>query len=67
MTEGKYIDEASETIRYFKTLAETLKDVVVLIEPKEYRIVYINHVQPGYNKKDVLGAKVFDFVTPEHI
>jgi PAS domain S-box-containing protein len=67
MTEGKYIDEASETIRYFKTLAETLKDVVVLIEPKEYRIAYINHVQPGYKKSDVLGAKVFDFVTPEHI
>jgi PAS domain S-box-containing protein len=67
MAEGKYIDEASETIRYFKTLAETLKDVVVLIEPKEYRIAYINHVQPGYKKSDVLGAKVFDFVTPEHI
>lgn len=57
MTEGKFIEDAPETIRYFTTLAETLKDVVVLIEPKEYRIAYINHVQPGYKKVMCLVQK----------
>lgn len=69
MEDKKYINEASEKIRYFKTLAEAIKDVVLLIDPHEFRIFYINHVrlELGYSKSDVLGAKVFNFVTPEHI
>lgn len=67
MVTDEKINASSETIKYFKSLAESIKEVVLLIDPVEYKIFYINHVQPGYNKEQVLGASVFNFVTPDHI
>lgn len=52
---------------HFNELAKTIHEIIILVDPVEFRIQYINQIQPGFNKEEVLGAKVFDFVFPEHI
>ncbi|MDP3557212.1 MAG: PAS domain S-box protein [Bacteroidota bacterium] len=59
----KYIDSSE----YFQSLANAIPEIIILVDPVYFKIKYINHIQPGYNKNDVLGADVFNFVYPEHI
>ncbi|MGE0566890.1 MAG: sensor histidine kinase [Bacteroidia bacterium] len=51
---------------YFELLAKSLQEFVVVIDPVEFRIKFINHILPEFRMEDVIGSTVFNFVLPEH-
>lgn len=40
--------------------------LVLIVDPADYSILYVNRVQPGFRMEDVIGQKVFAFVWPEY-
>ncbi|MBK7130009.1 MAG: PAS domain-containing protein [Crocinitomicaceae bacterium] len=59
-TDGSFKDHL-----YF-TLAQALHQLVIVLEPVEYRMLFLNHYQPGYHEGNVLGHTIFEFVAPEY-
>lgn len=51
---------------FFKSLAESLPHTVLIIDPIEFKILYLNRLQPGFRMEDVIGQEVFAFVWPEY-
>ncbi|MBK9190720.1 MAG: hypothetical protein IPM77_03975 [Crocinitomicaceae bacterium] len=58
-------DESFKDQLYF-TLVKTLHQLVIVLEPFEYRMLFLNHYQAGYNEGNVLGHTIFEFVAPEY-
>jgi PAS domain S-box-containing protein len=56
--------QQSEDLR--KGVIEHLPDYVVLVD-REHRYRWVNRVAPGITEEQVLGARVEDFVSPEHV
>lgn len=52
---------------YFKGIAESIPHVLCLADPENYRIQYVNKVQPGYTKESIIGVELFSFIRPEHM
>ena len=52
---------------YFKNLAENIPHILFIVDPENYRIQYINKLQPGYTLEKVIGIDMFTMVLPEHI
>ena len=52
---------------YFVGLAKASPDIIILINPENFTIQFINHVQPGFKLEELIWADVFNFVYPEHI
>ncbi len=52
---------------YFKSLAENIPHILFIVDPENYRIQYINKLQPGYTLEKVIGIDMFTMVLPEHI
>ena len=51
---------------FFKSLAESLPHTVLIIHPKDFKILYLNRIQSDYRMEDVIGQEVFAFVWPEY-
>lgn len=52
---------------YFKTLAESSSNIIILADPNDYSIQYINKL-PGTNPPEFFfGASMFNYVIPEFI
>lgn len=49
---------------FFNCLSNTIKQIFSFIDPLEYKILYINRVDEGYNIEDVVGKSIFDFIYP---
>ena len=52
---------------YFEALAKSTSDTVLLIDPLDFSIIFINKYHSSYKLKDLIGQKVFHFVSPDHI
>jgi len=48
----------------FRSLLEGLPDFVLILDRKG-RIQYINHLQPGYKREEVIGSTACSHLTPE--
>ncbi len=66
MSNGEKVDGLFPN-SYFEGLAKSVSEFIVLVDPKSYRLKYINYVQPGFKLSEVVGTEVFNFVYPEHI
>lgn len=51
---------------YFKSLAETLPHIMLVVDPDTFRIQYINRLRDGFTFENVIGKEVFDFVWPDY-
>lgn len=61
------INSFIDPYKYFNDLAKNVSEFIVLVDPKTYKLKYINHIQDGFNFSEVVGTEVFSFVYPEHI
>jgi PAS domain S-box-containing protein len=52
---------------YFKGLAETIPQFILIVDAIDYRVEYINRFQPSSVLKEPTGMNMFDFVWPEHV
>lgn len=52
---------------YFGGLAKNLAEIIILLDPIEFKIRYINHLQGDYKTENVLDVPVFNFLSPDHI
>ena len=52
---------------YFRGLANSMSEIVLLCDPEFYRIEYINHMRPGFVLEKVIGTSVLSFAYPEHV
>jgi PAS domain S-box-containing protein len=52
---------------YFVGLAKASSDIIILVDPNNFTLQYINHIKPGFTLDELIGAEVFNFVYPEHI
>ena len=52
---------------YFEALAKSTSDTVILIDPIDFSIIFINKYHQSYKLEDLIGQKVFHFVSPDHI
>jgi PAS domain S-box-containing protein len=51
---------------YYKSLAESIPQFVVLINPDDFNVKYINRVIQSPSRDALIGKSIFDFVSPEH-
>lgn len=51
---------------YFRSLAETVPHILIVIDPDTHRIQYINKLDEGFTLENVLGREVYEFVLPEY-
>lgn len=51
---------------YFRTLAETIPHILIVIDPDTHRMQYINRVEEGFTLENVIGREVYEFVWPEY-
>lgn len=52
---------------YFKTLAESSSYLVIVADPNDYTIQYINRLTVNIPTENVIGTSMFNFVIPENI
>ncbi len=52
---------------YFKTLAESTSNLVILADPNDYSIQYINKLSGNIPVENVIGTSMFNYVIPENI
>lgn len=52
---------------YFKTLAESSAHIVILADPNDYSIQYVNRLTGNIPIENVIGTNLFNFVIPENI
>ncbi len=52
---------------YFEELAQNLPDIIGVIDPVNFKVLYTNRVQQGFKPEEVIGDEVFKFIYPEHI
>lgn len=61
------LDSVTKGDAYFKALADTIPHIFFIIDPATYQITYINRLQPGFTKDQVIGTSMFNFVWPEYV
>ena len=52
---------------HFDGLAKSLNSNVILVDIEQFKIQYINQIQPGFNLNEVIGKEAYLFVFPEYI
>lgn len=65
---GKYLEGLKYVANdsYFRSLAETIPHIIIVIDPDSYRIQYINKIEEGFSLENVIGREVYEFVWPEY-
>jgi PAS domain S-box-containing protein len=58
-------EELHESEERWRTVVENVPDFILLID-REFRIVFINHLRPGYKSEEVLGSKVLDYLGDDY-
>jgi PAS domain S-box-containing protein len=61
---------ASSNINFnqlFESLAGSVTENVMVLNPADFTIKYVSHVRPGNKVEDFIGRVVFNSVYPEHI
>jgi two-component system, cell cycle sensor histidine kinase and response regulator CckA len=66
MARKKAEEALLESETRWRTLTENAPGLIHLID-RDGRILYINHVTPGYRKEDVIHSSIYDYVKPEHL
>ena len=61
-----YNSDGSFKDQLYFSLVKTLHQLVIVLEPSEYRMLFLNHYQPGFHEGNVLGHTIFEFVAPEY-
>ncbi len=63
------MDQINNTISgdYFIELAKSISDSVILVDPTNFTLQYVNKIATGYNEKDLIGSSVFNFISPEYV
>lgn len=56
---------AEDRSAFFKSLADATPHTIIIVHPENYKMLYINRVQPGYQMEHVIGQEIFAFVWPE--
>lgn len=51
----------------FKGLAASIAHTVVIIDPIEFRVKYLNRASNGFVFENVVGKEVFEFMEPEQV
>lgn len=70
MTEEKqhtHLNEDFLNNSYFRSIAENSINYILIIDPDNYIIRYVNKLFPSVNLSDVLGKCVFDFIAPDYV
>lgn len=52
---------------HFDGLAKSLNSNVILVDIEQFKIQYINQIQPGFNLNEVIGKEAYLFVFPEYV
>jgi len=56
---------AIEREEVYRTLVETAPDFIARVDPA-HKIVFINHVAPGFSVEETIGTSVYDYVAPDY-
>ncbi len=62
-----HINEEFFNNSYFKSIADNSLNHIIILDPDNYIIKYVNKFNPAVSPKDVLGKTVFEFIQPESI
>jgi PAS domain S-box-containing protein len=49
----------------FRSIADNSLNYIIILDPDNYIIKYVNKFHPAVSPEDVLGKSVFDFIQPE--
>ncbi len=71
MPENKYENFKNEITNskadiYFRSLAEVIPHFILIVDPEDYQVQFINRLRPNVTLESVIGASMFDFVWPEY-
>lgn len=64
-TDRETEQQLDESENLLQSLVENVPDLIVLLD-RNCKIHYINRIEPGYTRDQVLGATCYDLVVPEH-
>ncbi len=62
-----HINEEFFNNSYFRSIADNSLNYILIIDPDNYIIRYVNKLFPSVNPLDVLGKCVFEFIVPEFL
>ena len=62
-----HLNEEFFTNSCFRSIADNSINYIMIIDPDNYIIKYINKLFPSVKLEDVLGKTVFDFIAPEYL
>jgi PAS domain S-box-containing protein len=66
---GRYHRKTEEELREsqerWRTVVENVPDFIVLID-RNYHILFINHLRPGYVREEVIGSNVLDYLGDDY-
>jgi PAS domain S-box-containing protein len=51
----------------FRSIADNSLNYIIILDPDNYVIKFVNKFHPAVSPEDVLGKSVFEFIQPEHI
>ena len=52
---------------YFKSIADNSLNHIIILDPDNYFIKYVNRFNPSIKPEDILGKSAFDFIQPEYV
>jgi PAS domain S-box-containing protein len=51
---------------FFKQFADTIPHIIIVVRADNFKIQYINRLQPGFTLEQVMNTEVFAFIWPEY-
>jgi PAS domain S-box-containing protein len=52
---------------YFRELAHAMPDLILLVDPVNFQILFINHLPEGSKQEEIIGSSVFKILPAAHI
>ena len=67
ITDIKLADQSLiESEKKWRVLAEIVPDIILMLD-RHGKILFINHVLPGYERGQIIGASVYDLQMPQYV
>lgn len=60
-----FLDDPEKKAYLWDVLVANTFDMVAIVD-REGRFYFANRLAPGYNREEVMNAKVFNFIAPEY-
>ncbi|KAA3662260.1 MAG: PAS domain S-box protein, partial [Chloroflexi bacterium] len=55
----------AEALAKWESLVQNAPNFIAILD-RDYRLQYVNHIQPGFQREDVIGSSTFAYADPEY-